>query len=759
MLLSVSWLKEFIPKLPPTPTLVELLMMHGLEVESVTGGGHQFNHVVIGKIVGIRPHPNADKLRLADVIVSPKSKPQEIVCGAPNIEAGQKVAVALIGAKLPNGLTIARRAIRGIESNGMICAEDELGLGKTHTGVMILDNNLKIGTPFAKALGLHEIVLDLAIPTNRADLMSVRGLAREIGAITGQTSKNPKPKLVEGKNPASKAVSVKIQDPKLNPLLTARVVTGITMQPSPAWLVQRLRAAGMRSINVVVDVTNLVMLSHGQPLHAYDGEKLKGSLLMSRRANAGEKLTTLDGQVRTLTPDMLVIADKERAIGLAGVMGGQSTEVSDGTKTIVLEAAIFDPVSVRKTSRHLGLVSEASKRFEKGLWPSLPTEASDIAAALIASLTGGTVEKVIITAGKPTAKATTLRFKPSLVTERLGLTVSVAKSKAVLTELGFGVKGTASSWTVTVPEWRLDVRLAEDLVDEVSRIIGYENLPNQMPLSEPIRKEMPPMIRFKEEVRNILVDMGFTEVISHAFYNARDASKVKGRQFEISNPLDSNQHMLRKSLLPEIFNTLKRQANAGKDAAIFEIGYVFDPDRLGTIDQQQLWKLALGTTHKGEAALPEAISNFQKKLGTDNRPDGLKIEGPERGRFIEFCEFELGALKSASKITFGAWNPDRHISHNVHAREQFKYPAIKRDISLWTGPNLRLGRVMEVLQDQGETLLMNAEKVDEFRQGDKHSLTFRLVFQSPNRTLTKAEVDIVEHKIKDALIKLGATIR
>lgn len=755
MRLPLTWLKEFVPKLPPTPKLAELLAMHGLEVEDIITNGHQFNHVVIGQIVEISAHPDADKLRVAQVLVRPQGPPLTIVCGAPNIEVGQKVAVALVGAKLPNGLTIAKRAIRGVESNGMICAADELGLGDDHRGIMVLDADLKIGRPFADAVGLHQEVLDITTPANRADLMSVRGLAWEIAAINGTHAKFAPTKLVEGEH--KNTISVTVDDSDNCPLYTARRLRGLQVEPSSLPLQNTMHAIGMRPINNIVDTTNFIMWKYGQPLHAFDAAKITGSIAV-RRAKAGETLVTLDGQTRQLDPSMIVIADASGPIALAGVMGGQATEVTSATTEVILEAAIFNPVAIRTTSRKLGLVSEASKRFEKGLWPSLAISANDAAAAMLVELYGGTVDRRMVKVGLAKHVAQTVTMDPAYITQRLGQTVPTAKSKTLLTRLGFDVKGTAKQWHITVPEWRPDVTIPEDIVDEVGRMIGYEKLPKQAVAKDQAIKDLPPAIRFKEEVKNILVDMGFTEVISHAFYSEQDAGKVKGMHFEIANPLDKTQHLLRESLLPQIENILRQQSNAGKDTAIFEVGLVFNPDRPGSIEHQQTWKLAMGIAHKGAETLKQTITLFQQQLKNQVDPKSQSVESEfVRGRRIETCEFDLKDLRLASKVVFGPWDPKRHITQNVTVREQSKFPAITRDISFWWS-----GTVADIdtaIKQLNLPLLQDHKLQDTFTRDGQTSYAYTFMYQSPDRTLTKEEVDKLEQKIKDALEKLGATIR
>lgn len=756
MRLPLSWVKEFVPKLPPTTKLAELLAMHGLEVEDIIADGDQFNQVVVGQIVEITAHPDADKLRVAQVLVQPTGTPLTIVCGAPNIEVGQKVAVALVGANLPNGLTIARRAIRGVESYGMICAADELGLGNDHHGIMVLDAELKIGSPFADAVGLRQEVLDITTPANRADLMSVRGLAWEIAAINGTRAKFAATELVEGEE--KNTISVTVDDSDDCPLYTARILRGLRVEPSPIALQNTMRAIGMRPINNIVDTTNFIMWKYGQPLHAFDAAKVSGPISV-RRAKAGETLVMLDGQTRQLDQSMIVIADTSGPIALAGVMGGQATEVTSATTEVLLEAAIFNPVAIRTTSRKLGLVSEASKRFEKGLWPSLTISANNAAAAMMVQHYGGSVNRGMVKVGMTKHVPQTITMDPNYIAQRLGQSVPAAKSKTLLTRLGFTVKGTAKQWQITVPEWRPDVTISEDIVDEVGRMIGYEKLPKLNVKDGQAKKELPPTIRFKEEVKNILVDMGFTEVISHAFYGKDSASTVKGEHYEVANPLDETQHKLRKSLIPQIIDVLHQEADAGLDAMIFELGRVFDPTlSKDDIIVQQPWKVVLGMTHKGELVLNKTITELLKNLVVSDVPvKATMMENSVRGRAIEYCEFDLKVLFTNSKKEFGLWDPEQHVIKHVQYRELSKFPAVKRDISFWwSGAAADIDTAIKRLT---LPLLQEHKLRDTFAKDGKTSYAYTFIYQSPDRTLTKEEVDKLEQKIKDALIKLGAIIR
>jgi len=750
MRLPLSWLKEYLKKLPATPALVDRLVMHGLEVEEVIDRRQLFDRIVVGQIVKISPHPGADKLRLASVILSSDGRPQEIVCGAPNIIVGQKVPVALVGAKLANGLTIESRPIRGVVSNGMLCAEDELGLGTNHSGIVILDNDIPPGTPLAAALGASEPVLDLSIPANRPDLMSVRGLVREIGAIFGQTVKFPATKLLTTKGAVIKAIKVQIAEPKLCPLYSAQVIRGITIKTSPVWLQNRLRAAGLRPINAVVDATNYIMLEYGQPLHAFDATKVTKQTIIVRPAKAGEELTTLDNQRRKLKPSMLVIADSVGPIALAGVMGGANSEINPTTTDIVLEAAIFDPVSVRRTARQLGLISEASKRFEKGLSLSLPEQASQAATQLISELCGGKVEGGSVVVGSRNQKPIIITFKPQMLTDLMGMKVAPATAKQILSRLGFKLTGT-TTWKVTVPEWRLDVAIPEDVVDEIGRLIGYEQLPDKLPLIDTIPQAIPTAIQIKDEIRDLLVNMGFSEIITHAYYGQTERQIVGQPHIQIANPLDKSQQFLRRTIMPRMRIALEAVTDAGEDGKIFEIGRVFRPELSAKVEQQQPWKITLGLAKKMTHRVPSVwpllgvVHNLEQYFGLTRTSIEAIHTMTVKGRLLVWAELDLHQI-----IQYR-----RNTSYQAHP----SMPPVTRDISLWLPPQMTYATLRQALISAGQPLLQEVWAIDAIEENEKIGLTIRLEFIAPNRTLVKDEVDRVMSKCVNALHRINTIVR
>ncbi|MFH0829070.1 MAG: phenylalanine--tRNA ligase subunit beta [Candidatus Kerfeldbacteria bacterium] len=755
MKVPLSWLKKFVPKASSPRKVAERLTMGGIEVEEVIDYGKVYDKIVVGEIVHIRPHPAADKLRLAFVATEKDGKPLEVVCGAPNIAIGQKVAFAKVGAHLPNGMVMEERPIRGVVSHGMICSEDELDLGKAHDKTMELDLSLTPGTPFARVIGLDDVVLDVSVPANRSDLMSVRGIAWEAAALMGLPFRSKAMLPSESTVPASRSVRVRIALPKLCPRYTARVIRGIRVVPSPAWLQYILLLAGIRPINAVVDATNYVMLEYGQPLHAFDAKALSGNGITVRTAVKGERVTTLDSIERNLDPSVLVIADEKGPIALAGVMGCKHSEISERTTDIILESAIFDPVSIRRTSRKLGLSSEASLRFEKGLPLRLQEQASSAAAALIAELCGGTVERGIVSAGTRKPRKTVIAVKPETFSEVLGTQVSEASARRALERLGFIVSGTKASWKVAVPYWRLDVQLPADLIDEVGRSIGYERLPEILPQMEFIPKPLPELIKLKDDIIDVLVGFGFTETISHAYYGKPWARQIGGPHYEIQNPLDASQEFLRKSLLPQLHSIVRAAVKAGSDARVFQIGRVFVPTEGKPIEQQQPWKLAIGMAFKPKPGycngrkIIGVLDELFRALGilsmvTKNTEPVIDMT-TYPGRVVEWIEIDIASMRD----NFAP----------LMANPLPKYPAVYRDISLWIPLTVTYHVVDEMIRQSGKPLLESAELFDVFEKENRRSLAFHLTFRSKERTLTEDEILAKMKVITGKLKSLGAELR
>jgi phenylalanyl-tRNA synthetase beta chain len=580
MRVPLSWLREYVDVDLPPRRLAAELTMRGMEVDTIETAGADWSDVVVGRVLEVRRHPNADTLWLTRVDVGEAGGELEIVCGAQNLEVGQLVPTALVGAVLPGDRRIERTKIRGEVSNGMLCSAIELGLGTNADGIHILghDEEIAIGSPLADLVG--ETVLDVDVKPNRGDALSMVGLAREIAAFTGSPLRLPDASVEEADDEAASHVSVRIDDPDLNPRFTARWFEGVANGPSPEWMQRRLIAAGMRPISAVVDVTNYVMHELGQPMHAYDADAIPGGEIVVRRARAGERLETIDHAERELDERMLVIADRERPIGLAGIMGGASTEVGEGTTRVILESAIFHGPTIRNAARRLGLRSEASMRHEKGIGHDLPRYAADRAARLIAEITGARVARGIVDNDPEPKPRRRVAVEVPRMRRLLGIELDASGVRELLEPLEFSVHGDGDALEVEVPSHRLDVTVAADVAEEVARAYGYERIEGRLP-----QAALPPYRTDPSEprhvVRRILAGLGLDEVVTHALIGPEDLERVRRdprdpELVRLYNPLSPQHSILRPSMTPSLLGGLSENARRRQpDAWLFDLGKVY----------------------------------------------------------------------------------------------------------------------------------------------------------------------------------------
>ena len=580
MRVPLDWLREYVSFDLSPRELADELTMRGMEVSGIETAGADWSGVVVGRLLEVQRHPNADTLWLTRVDVGPAGGELEIVCGAQNLEVGQLVPAALAGAVLPGSRRIERSKIRGVVSNGMLCSAIELGIGADAEGIHILGtgDELPLGQPLSEAIG--EVVLDVDVKPNRGDALSMVGLAREIAAFTGGEVRVPAAGVEESSEAADSHVSVRIAEPELNPRFTARWFDGVANGASPEWMQRRLLAAGMRPISAVVDVTNYVMHELGQPMHAYDADAVPAGQIVVRLAADGERLTTIDHVDRELDSGMLVIADRERPIGLAGIMGGASTEVTEATVRVILESAIFHGPTIRNTARRLGLRSEASMRHEKGIGPDLPRFAVDRAARLIAELTGASVGAGIVDNDpgrkEPRRIAVDLRRMERL----LGIPLAASHVRRLLGPLGFAVAGEEDALEVTVPSHRLDVIGAADVAEEVARAHGYDRIEGRLPAAHlPAYRPDPSGPRHR--VRRVLAGLGLDEVVSHALIGPEDMRRTgldpaAAELVRLYNPLSEDHSILRPSMAPSMLGGLAENARQRRpDAWLFDLGKVY----------------------------------------------------------------------------------------------------------------------------------------------------------------------------------------
>jgi phenylalanyl-tRNA synthetase beta chain len=805
MRVSMEWLRELVEVTLPVTELCDRLDMTGTKVEAVETVGEALEGVVVGQVLTKEPHPEADKLSYCTVDVA-VAEPLRIVCGAQNFEVTDKVPVATIGAVLPNGIQIKRAKLRGLVSEGMMCSARELGVGGDAEGLLILPADAPVGMPFAQYQGLADVVLDLEITPNRPDCLAVAGVAREVGAILGQASRWPKKVPAESGAPIAGAVSVTIEDPALCPRYTARVIRGVAIAPSPDWLARRVLASGARPISNVVDATNYVMFLLGQPLHAFDLDTLgtaDGKAAISVRSAAeGEKLTTLDGQERTLTADNVVIADPTGAVALAGVMGGESTEISDTTVNILLESASFDPASVSRTSRNLGLISEASSRFEKRVDPAGCVAANDFAAALIAELAGGAVDLGVVDVYPMPAMARDITLRVSRANRLIGSDLSRDEVADILRRLELAVVPTGDDdLTVTVPTWRPDLEREVDLVEEVVRLLGMENVTSTLPAGRGRVGGLTPRQRVIRKVGTILRAEGLNESIGLAFADPADVARL-GWEYpestapvELVNPISEELSIMRPTLAARLLRQLAdNQRHGVADVHLYEIAPVF----LGAEGRKQpkeesvvgavlagSWAPAAWNQPASELGFSDGkgivevlleslgirkwrVQRVEQPMLQPGRSAQVVIGGQSVGYLGEVHPRVLEAFDAEGPVTLLELDLGALVRESLDAERSFseiaRFPGALRDIALLVDEDVSSDRVEQSIRAAGGKLLESVRLFDVYRgkgvPEGKKSLAYALVYRVADRTLTDEEVGAAHDKVARKVAgAVGAELR
>lgn len=782
MKFSVNWLREFVELPAKTDELADLLTFAGVEIEGIEQRGSDIPNVVVGQINASSQHPNADRLSVCDVDEGTNHH-RQIVCGAKNYKVGDKVLVALPGAALPNGLKIKVSKLRGVESQGMLCSPSELKISEESDGLLILSPEAKIGAPIG-SLFPADTILDVEITPNRSDLLSYLGLAREIAALTGKQVRMLQ--IAEPKTSADQ--SVKISALRECPFYSARRIENITVGQSPEWLRAKLEASGLRSINSIVDITNFVMLELGQPLHAFDAEKLQGGITV-RLAAKGEDFLALDGRNYSLGEKDLVIADEARAVAIAGVMGGEDTGVSTGTRTVLLESAWFLPSSVRRTARVLNLPSDASYRFERGVDPGMTTRASARAAQLIREIAGGQPAANVSIAGEPPISPLNVRLRYQRCDQLLGVSVPRSEIDRGLRNLGLlptnaSVEGT----TWKIPSYRADLKREVDLIEEVVRQFGINNVPSRnrsvfTPISQADRA-----FDFESRLRQRLSARGFSEARTSALV-PRGEDLFGQRAVELRNPLSEDHVALRPSLLPGLLGVLERNLRAGAQSVrLFELGRVFNsPD---ATEERHLALLCSGeirsTVHwrgsdrrkldffdlKGALeSLGSGDFNFRRaeKPGLAFAAEitqGEKVIG-FAGQLTNGQSGKLGASAAVLLLEVRLEAAGIRGSETAKFRELDKFPSVTRDIAMIVPEALTHQEISTAIASAKEPLLSHVQIFDLFSGKDaanlgpgRKSLAYSLTYRDKNRTLTNDEVTVVHTRIRERLkSELGAELR
>jgi phenylalanyl-tRNA synthetase beta chain len=801
---SLKWLRDYVDIRLAPRELADKLTMAGLEVGAINTVGGTWDNVVIGEVVALNPHPNADRLKLATVDLG--AEKVTTVCGAPNIGLGQRVAFARIGASLIDPHTgkaavLKPAKIRGVASEGMVCSEKELGISEDHQGILVLPPEAPVGMPASTYLG--DVVFDLDITPNRPDCLSVLGIAREIAALTGESLHLPEIDYQESEESIDSLVSVNVVDGNLCPRYCASLVTGIKIGPSPAWLQQRLNSCGMRPINNVVDATNYVMLEYGQPLHAFDYDRLNGHQIIVRTAGAGEIITTLDGSKRTLNPEILVIADRERAVAVAGIMGGLDSEVTDRTDNILLESANFNQAAIRRGCSHLQFQSEASIRFDKGLSSELPLLPLKRATRLLLEIAGGKAAKGIIDvyAGKSEPKPISLTARE--VKRLSGLKLSIDEITAVLNTLGFDCRKGASGLQVLVsaPYWRNDIRCAADLVEEVARMVGYEKIPMtrlraSLPAQKPGLSLQARQNELKDKLRNILTGLGFQEILTYSLVSLEKLQKVwQQLELEISplkvaNPMTREQEYLRTSLRAGLLTALAHNRKFEQPGIrLFEIGKVFLPQGKDLPEEREMLCAVLSGTRAELSWQTDdrSLDFFDAKGVVESLLNQLELKAsfghsddeglyPGRGAALTVEDDRVGvvgdvhpkvaqAFELSDAVSLVEIDLEKLLAKIATTRRYQsipRFPSVSRDMALLVDERVTYRSVEEVVQ--GFPLVTKVTLFDLYRGEQiakgKKSFAIRIVYQSASRTLTDEEVDQSQKQMLAKLgEELGATLR
>jgi phenylalanyl-tRNA synthetase beta chain len=783
MKFSVSWLREFVD-LPKNPEeIAELLTRAGIETKKIETRGAKIDKVIVSQITASSRHPDADRLTVCEVDDGSGTK-RQIVCGATNYKVCDKVPLALPGAKLPNGTEIRNSKLRGVESEGMLCSPIEIGLGEDSSGLLILSPDAKIGAPIGD-LFPADTILDVEITPNRGDLLSHFGLAREIAALSGKKLKSmPREMKME-----IRRSGVTISATHECPFFSARKIDNVKVGPSPQWLRAKIESVGIRSINNVVDISNFVMLELGQPTHAFDADKLTGSINV-RLARDGEKFLALDGKTYSLKHDNCVVADQGRAIGIGGVMGGEETAVTDSTRNVLLEAAYFLPASIRRTARNLNLSSDASYRFERGLDPDMILRASHRATELMREIAGGTPAKEIYVAGKLPANPTDVSLSYEKCDRVIGVAIKPKTVDEILTHFGLKkIKSTSKGETWKVPSYRRDLQRDVDLIEEVVRAYGIDKIPGTtrgrfMPTSPADRSHDLETLFLRER----LAGCGLSEVRTSKLIS-KSASAFSQGAIELRNPLSEDHVALRPGLLPGLLGVLDRNVRAGAGhVAIFELGRVFIPPtgkeerRLGIL----LWGNVTSAPH-WRTQTKRALDFFDLKgviealairnlsiRRRDHHDLALATEVLSANRVIGFAG-QVSAMRTAEidvsgSVFFAELHTDFVLEGQASTkafRDIEKFPSVSRDIAMIVPEKLTHAEILRVIEEPAEPLLEGVQLFDVFeaREGvtsgpPGKSLAYTLTYRDKNRTLTNEEVTEVHARIRERLKReLGVTLR
>ena len=799
---SFDWLKELSDTKLSAEKAADLLTMHSFELEGLEKSGQEFEGVVVGKILEVKKHPNADKLQIAIVetrfIASEPLQKLQIVCGAPNIAVGQKVPVALIGAKLPNGLEIKAAEIRGEKSFGMLCAKDELGLGEDHTGILILDAKAKVGQSLAQYFGASDTIFEIKVLPDRAhDAMSHVGVAREMAALENKKFEYDFDAL-KLKAKKSKRLTVKIQEKKLCPHYIGAVMENVEIKPSPDWMQTRLKSCGIKVINNVVDATNYVMLEIGQPLHAFDAEQIqnpknKKTEIVVRSAEDKEKLVLLDDSEIILDKNDLLITNGETPLALAGIMGGKASGINENTKTIVLEAANFHATSIRRTRSKLNIKTESSDRFEKDIDPNLAEKAMVRLIEILEHTAKAKLEGIVDVYPNK-IKSWKIKLDLNYVSSLLGEIVTQKEIVKILESIGVKcqiitlpsrLRDTSPEYRggslrgmlqCEIPTFRVDLKTQEDLIEEIGRLRGYEKIAPQAllePVEPPKKNEQ---VFFERQLKNMLANFGFDEMYNYSFYSRRDA-EVCGldgiKHYEIANPMNPDQELVRSSLIPNLLKNVRQNLKHFESFNLFEIGRVYYPNNNQT-EEKRILTLAAVLEKDASAEtfyeLKGVTENLLESLGVKNaavsfvetksavahpgRVAEIKIYDHAVGMIGEVNPQALAKYKIGKRVAMAEFDLEKLLAVVPKVKKYHtinKFPSVTRDLSMIVPEAVTYGEIEKLTRKVGGQLIDSVTLFDFFKA--KQSLAIRITLAAKDKTLESAEVEKVMEKIVASLEK------
>ncbi len=802
MKVSLSWLQSYLPTTTDPQTLADGLTMAGLEIDAVTDRYAYLKTVRVGRVDTIIPHPNADRLVVCEVHIGDRQV--TVVCGAPNVAEGMLAPLALPGTVLPDGREIEKGVIRKIASEGMLCSAVELGLGQDGSGLMVLADDLPVGVDLAEALNLSDAVFEIDMTPNRADCLSVLGVAREVAVIEKGGVQYPQVEIPSADGPVHDRVSVTIEAPQLCPRYAAALLEDVTIGPSPDWLCDRLLSVGQRPINNVVDITNFVMLEQGQPLHAFDFERLAKGQIIVRCATQGESFTTLDGKERKLSDDTLMICDGEKPVAVGGVMGGLNSEIEPHTTTVLLESANFNPASIRKTARQFGLPTDASHRFERGVDRTGAVRALERAAQLMVEICSARRVEGVVDVYPEKYHPIVIDLSVAKTNRVLGTDLTAAQMAAMLTRIEFDVtEQTDESLTVTAPSYRMDMARPEDLMEEIARLWGYDKIPTTYPSADRGAQPSARAVGFRDKIKDFMVGWGFDEVVAYTFNAVDDYNHLNlpsdhalRRLVPLLNPLTEDQGVMRTSMLPGLLGTVKHNFTQQlKDLRLFEVGKTFFHTQQDQLPEEKellvvVWTGARNGSSWHSRGKSDLCDYFDVKGLSDTLFAALKIKGtqfvrPQEDRYpylragaaaqIATDAAVLGAVGVIDEAVAGHWDIDQPLMWLELDLTQLadaapvtrtaapisRYPATDRDMTVIVDQDMEVALLLDHLKDQvarsENTLVEAVDLLDIFAEdpipAGKKSVTLRLTYRSFEGTLKDEAINVMHAEITGKLIE------